>query len=111
MVRYKPVPYRRGLEMLGWAIWDEKVSPKLDEEGLDPVFCSLDGEKPLTFRYLTGAYSWLAWCEEHGLDLEAGNVRADVYSDGREGGVVIIHESRDPGGPAVMGHPLARRDD
>jgi hypothetical protein len=110
-MRYKVMPLRHGLEMRGWGIWDDKISPALADNDVRPVMCSLDGKNPLVFRYMTGAYSWLALCEQGGLDLESGGVRADVYSDGREGGVVIIHEGRDSDGPVIRDHPLARRND
>lgn len=109
-MRYKVVPARRGLELQGWAIWDEEVSPRLHLFGYKPAFCSLDGENPLVFQFMTGAYNWLAECEKKGLELDAGNVRADVYGDDVHGGVVIMSE-RGGEGPAVNSWPLARQED
>ncbi|MFD9837063.1 hypothetical protein ACFW2V_41710 [Streptomyces sp. NPDC058947] len=106
-MRYKVVPVRQGLEMLGWGIWDDEVSPKLHDAGVRPALCSLDGEKELFFRFMTGAYSWLGHCEAQGLDLQAGPVRMDVYSDGDErGGVLVQHEAAGTGGPAIRSYPL-----
>jgi hypothetical protein len=110
MMRYKVVPARRGLEMQGWGIWDEAISPRLHLFGYKPALCSLDGENPLLFRYMTGAYNWLAECEKNGLDLEAGDIRADVYGDDVHGGVVIMSE-RGGEGQSVNTWPLARQDD
>jgi hypothetical protein len=110
MSRYKVVPHRQGLEVSGWGIWDEKLSPSLHVFGYEPTFCSLDGETPLLFPYMTGAYGWLAWCEAHGLDLEAGNVRTDVYGDAQSGGVIVVSE-RGGEGPAVNAWPLGTPQD
>jgi hypothetical protein len=109
MMRYQVVPYRRGLEMLGWSIWDQAVSPQLNEEEVSPAMCSLDGQTPLLFRYMSAAYAWLALCEASGLNLEAGDVRTDVYDNGQGGGVVITAEGRRGTGPAIVAHPLADR--
>jgi hypothetical protein len=106
-MRYKVVPTRAGLEMTGWGIWDDEVSPALQAAGLKPVLCSLDGEQALSFRYMTGAWSWLSKCEEAGLDLEAGPVQMEVYTDDDRGGVLLTRESSKSTGPAVRVYPLA----
>lgn len=106
-MRYKVVPVRQGLEMLGWGIWDDEVSPQLHAEGIKPALCSLDGERELFFRYMSGAWAWLGKCEEQGLDLQAGPVRMDVYGDEDRGGVVVTHESATRNGPAIRVYPLA----
>lgn len=107
-MRYKVVPVRQGLEMLGWGIWDDEVSPQLHEQEIEPVLCSLDGEKPLHFRYMAGAWHWLGECEARGLDLKAGPVRMEVYSDDdARGGVVLTRESVTDTGPAIRCYPLA----
>lgn len=108
-MRYRVVPLRQGLEMTGFGIWDEEISPGLVEQDVKPFVCSLDGQTPLRFNYMTGAYSWLARCEAHGLDLEAGDMRADVYSNGEQGGTVVVHRERGTG-RAVVDHPLKRHE-
>lgn len=110
-MRYRVVPYRQGLEMQGWGIWDEQLSPSLLARDVKPILCSLDGVKPLLFRFMSGAYGWLAECERRGLDLESNSMRVDVYSNGQDGGVTVIHESRSRGERIVSDHPLRRPGD
>lgn len=109
-MRYRVVPIRQGLQMMGWGIWDDEVSPHLAAVGVKPVLCSLDGERELFFPYMSGAWSWLGKCEEQGLDLRAGRVRMDVYADDDRGGVVVTHESASGAGPAIRVYPLAEGD-
>ena len=79
-MRYKVVAHKvAGAH--GWAIEDKKLTPRLRAAGMDPALCSLDGEKPLVFRYMTRAYAWLAQCERAGLDMEDEPGFIRVYTD------------------------------
>jgi hypothetical protein len=77
-----------------WAIWDEKMSPELLEAGVKPYVCSLDGKNPLTFKFLTQGYGWLAKCEKAGLDMEGDpdSVHVAPARSGRGGSMYIKHD-------------------
>lgn len=92
-MRYIVVPMREGMTLKGFGIWDQKLSPELHDAGVEPAFCSLDGEHPLVFGYMAGAYRWLARCERAGLDLEGKPGSVDVYSvgNGEDGAVMVRH--------------------
>ncbi len=81
-MRYKVVPHG-GSGVPGWAIWDEKLSPALLEAGVSPWYCSLDGETPLSFTYMSKAYGWLGACEQAGLDLEAEGAQIRIHGTGK----------------------------
>lgn len=92
-MRYKVVPHTVAGQG-AWAIWDDRLSRDLLDAGFVPYVCSLDGEKPLTFKFLSQGYKWLAACERAGLDMEdeGGFIHVATARSGRGGSLYMSHD-------------------
>lgn len=105
-MRYKVVVAKLA-GVAGWGIEDVKLTPKLREAGMAPALCSLDGETPLVFPYMTRAYAWLAQCERAGLDMEdePGFIRVYTDATARMGHLQVSKVPDQKPGPVVRELP------